>query len=129
MDQAYVELGYSFRFESRESAERAAARLSAGGTKARVSQGRFYIEGRVDRARSATIWWVEFDDVRWIVAPDVSAPDLEAEAALRAATIERQLAEVGCVEALWSVELSGGPADASEEADDAGGRTGYGPIR
>lgn len=100
-----MSLEYAFEFESREDAERGAARLDTGGIKTKVRQGRF------DGVLSDTVWWVEFDDVRWIVPDDVSRSDLVAEAESRAAALERQLADVGCVQSLWGVEVSGGPAE------------------
>ena len=105
MERTYVRLEYSFEFESRENARRGAARLDAEGIKTEVRQGRF------DGELTDTIWWVEFDDVRWIADSHVSQPDLVAEVEKRAAAIEGQLADVGCVQSLWGVEVSGGPAE------------------
>jgi hypothetical protein len=102
--KTYVSLEYAFEFKSMEDAQRGAARLDTEGIKTKVRQGRF------DGALSDTIWWVEFDDVRWVAPSDVSQPDLVAEAESRAIAVERQLADVGCVQSLWGVEVSGGPA-------------------
>jgi hypothetical protein len=105
MEMTHVKLEYSFEFESRENARRGATRLDAEGIKTAIRQGRF------DGELSDTIWWLEFDEVRWVADSNVSQPDLVAEVEKRAAAIERQLADVGCVQALWGVEVSGGPAE------------------
>jgi hypothetical protein len=106
MNRRYVGLGYSFEFETSENAHRGAARLNVDGVRAEVRQGRF------DGELSDSIWWVLFEDARWISDEDVSWPTLDAEAEQRGRAIERRLADLGCVEALWSVEVvSGGPAE------------------
>ena len=105
MEKRYVVLAYSFEFENAENAHRGVARLDAEGVQAQIRQGRF------DGELSDSIWWVLFEDARWISEETISWPNLRAAAEQRAKAIERNLADLGCVDAAWSVEVSGGPAE------------------
>jgi hypothetical protein len=95
-------VGYSLLFESRADALRAVAWFEAKGIATTVRQG------RRDRHLARDMWWVAYDEVQ----EDETRYDLVVdEVEQRSDVLRAQLADLGCVDATWGVELSDGPAE------------------
>jgi hypothetical protein len=106
--ESHLHYGVSLEFRTHDDAELARSRLTARGVTSLVRQG------RIDGELADTLWWVSFDWVEWI-EKETEWEDLWSKLQSQAVAVKQEMADLGCVDALPSLE-TGMPVDESEKA-------------